>query len=79
MRRWFLPRANAFGIVGAFSSVCHPEERRDEGSAVAFLPVSGTTAQVPRRGLSNLQRKAGKNNRGSFTAFRMTIVVRKEF
>jgi len=35
------PRATAIGVLGALSSICHPEERSDEGSAVAFRPVSG--------------------------------------
>jgi hypothetical protein len=34
-------RAIAFGILRALSSICHPEERSDEGSAVAFRPISG--------------------------------------
>jgi hypothetical protein len=47
-------------MIGALSSICHPEERSDEGSAVAFRPISGTTAQFRHRGFSNLHRKAGK-------------------
>jgi len=45
-----LQGAIAFGIVGAPSSICHPEERRDEGSAAAFRPNSCTPAQVQHRG-----------------------------
>jgi hypothetical protein len=49
-KSWSAARVIAFGIVGALSSVCHPEERSDEGSAAAFQPISGTTAQVRHRG-----------------------------
>ena len=50
----------AFGIVGALSSICHPEERCDEGSAVASWPVSDTTPKVGRSPIVHLHRKAEK-------------------
>jgi hypothetical protein len=37
-------RGIAYGILRALSSDCHPEERRDEGSAVALQPISGKIA-----------------------------------
>jgi len=54
-------RAISFGIVEALSSICHPEEWSDEGSAVAFRPISGRMAQIQHGGFSNLHCKAGKN------------------
>jgi hypothetical protein len=39
-------RAIAFQILRALSSICHPEERSDEVSAVALRTISGKIASL---------------------------------
>jgi hypothetical protein len=85
-------RAIAFGILRALSSICHPEERSDEGSAVAFRPISGKLDLLASPTFAAKQKKGQpqsfmercstqgheKSNRGSFPLLRMTNVARKE-